>query len=163
MIWAILVLVALLGGRWLWWNGKQPIRYRTRLEEILARHVPNLLREAPFSEFFIAQRANGPGFLQLAVTEANGDWRTVQFGLPDADWAREDFDAVDRVLRASSFIPTIETGTSDRVPRFLRLSLTGPIDALVPQVEKVLSLVARTLKWDPATEYVLTYNHSDAA
>ena len=130
---------------------------------MVARHVPDLLREARFTQFFIAERAHGPGFLQVAVTEANGNWRTVEFGLPDADWARAVFEDVQTVLRSSSFAPQIETGTTEKVPRFLRVILKGPSETLVPQLGQVLSLVASVLRWDATTEYVLTYGHSSAA
>jgi hypothetical protein len=163
MLWAALALAVLLAGRWIWWKGKQPIRYRTRLDAILSRHLPNLISEAPFTQFFIAERVDGPGFLQVAVTEANGDWRTVEFGLPETEWARVAFMEVDAVLRSHSFIPEIEAGPTKDVPRFLRLRLAGPVESLVPQMSSVLSLVARAFGWGQATEYVLTYNHTGAA
>ena len=102
----------------------------------------------------------------MAVTEANGNWRTVEFGLhPDADWARAVFEDVQTVLRSSSFAPQIETGTTgEEVPRFLRVILKGPSETLVPQLGQVLSLVASVLRWDATTtKYVLTYGHSSAA
>jgi hypothetical protein len=163
MIWVALLIGVVLVGRWVVKRGLEPVPYRTRLHKIVDRYLPNLVGQAPRAQFFIAERISGPGFLQVAVTDARNSWCSLEFGLPDAEWARDNFDEVDRVLRSHSFVPQIEEGSTDAVPRFLRLTLTGPAETVIPQMGQVLSLVASGLGWDAATDYILRYNAQSAA
>jgi hypothetical protein len=157
MTWLLVALGLLLGYAVFWWFGRKPVRYRAVLTEVTDRHIPHLLQHLSSGSVLSADRLDGPGFLQLALTDADGSVLRAEFGLPEALWARAAFEKVETKLRAEGFTPVIEAGVSPQVPRFLRLSLSGPSAQLKAQLGAVLGVAAAALGWDADTTYVVTY------
>src|SRR2546425_1369169 len=140
-----------------WLYGRKPVRYTATLAVLVERHLPNLLAHLTPGSVLTADRAGGPGFLQLALIHAAGPTRTVEFGLPDASWARPAFTQVESRLRAQGLDPQVENGASAEIPRFLRVRIVGPSDLVTAQLATVLRTVSTALAWGPETEYVVTY------
>src|SRR5262245_8040188 len=97
-------------------------RTRATLDDLGGWTRALLLRFSP-GACLIADSNDGPGFLQLAVTGREGEWRRVEFGLPDAGWAREHFALAVAVLEEYGVESHVEDdpGNAD-VPSFLRIT-----------------------------------------
>jgi hypothetical protein len=152
------VAIGLLGVVSLRWLAKRRIVYRGVPLPGLRRFVSSLLARAD-GGFFIADRESGPGFLQLALRQYRAGQCSVEFGLPDVDWSRNEFDAVVAALEKESFAPGVEPGEGS-VSRFVRVLVAGPEARVIERSMSLLDLVARSLGWNEETTFRVRFGGS---
>jgi len=114
------VVVVLL--RW----ANQPIAYRGLLLADSERFLHDFLLQFSTGSVCFFDRESGPGFLQLAIGERHGEQLEVEFGVPDAEWSREQFNSVHAAMDNAGHRNHVQTnlGNND-IPRFLRVYIQG--------------------------------------
>jgi hypothetical protein len=150
-MWPWLILLLVLGLLpVVLWLGRRPLIHRRVTLADLRRFARTLAAWHAPGSFFIAERESGPGFLQLALRDAHGDVRVMEYGLPDVAWSAAQFADVQAAL--ADLDPTVEGGTGT-VSRFLRVVMTGDEDQVVQQAVDLFARVAATFGWEAQTTF----------
>ena len=160
MPWLFGAAALLVAGIVLWRFGRRPVFHRGVTFASLARHVDSFLLQMAPGGVLIAERESGPGFLQLAMISASLEWQAVEFGLPELAWSRHRFDEVVRGLQHAGFETRVEATASPNLPRFLRVSLSGPTPEVSAQAFRLLQSAHRELGWNASERYTV---HSQGA
>jgi hypothetical protein len=131
-------------------------RTTTTLDQMAGWVNALVLRYAP-GAFLAAASNDGPGFLQLAVTGREGDWRRVEFGLPDAEWSRESFALAVSLLEEHATDARLEHDSENaNVPRFLRLTIAGNHAEVTRRATELLRSAAVLLSFPPEGTYTMS-------
>ena len=139
-----LVAIGLLAGFW-WWGTRARV-YRDVPLKGLRRYVWSLLAQMASGGYLLAERRNGPGFLQLAMRSAAAETYTVELGLPDIDWSASAFNAARSSITAHGFEAAVESGAGN-VSRFMRVVITGSSEEVIDRALALFGLIAAALHW----------------
>lgn len=138
------------------------LRDRATIAEV-GRWTATLLRQSAQGSVLIAVANGRPGFLQYALTGRDGDWRRLEFGLPEADWSKEALPAVERVLDRFAVPWTVETNPGNLpVPRFLRAEIEGPREEVLERASALFVELAAALGYDETQTYAVSLQGGDA-
>ena len=146
-------LALLFAALWRW--GKRPVYRRGITLERLQHSIDGFLVQMSPGSVLLAEREDGPGFLQLALHSATTQWQVVEFGLPAADWSAQAFENIATRLRDRGFAPAIEPGETDAVPRFMRVNLAGQTSELGSRAHQLVMLVSGGLEWPETTTFAV--------
>ncbi|HEX6751228.1 MAG TPA: hypothetical protein VF092_28315 [Longimicrobium sp.] len=98
--------------------------------------------------------ANGrEGFLQLAVTAREHDWRRVQFSLPDTAWSHENFAVAALTLSNGAAECLVEENPGAHLPRVLRITLEGDADEVAQRAAELLRRAEQVLEFPAGQTY----------
>lgn len=130
-------------------RGLERARTRVPLDVVVQRLEPMLRRMQPGAHL-AAIAHGGDAFLQLALTARYAEWREVEFGLPEAGWARPYFnEAIVALGKLGSEWRVEHNPGNTRVPRFLRVWIEGPQDEVRERAGALLRAGARVLGFPP--------------
>jgi hypothetical protein len=136
-------------------------RTRATLDD-LDRWVNGLLLRFAPGACLLAASNEGAGFLQLAVTGREAEWRRVEFGLPDAAWSRERFALAAITLEEGAADARVEHDPGNaRIPRFLRITLTGERTDVAARATDLLRRAAVVLSFPPGGTYTMSVTGRD--
>lgn len=139
-------------SRWL----SKPIAYRGLLLTDVKRFVEGFLLQLGPGSVFLLERETKPGFLQLAIVERRDQWLRVEFGLPDDEWSRKQFDLVRAAMQSAGFVTEVETNEGNKqIPRFLRVYVEGDRDYLTIALLQALEMAANKLEFGVNDRYTL--------
>jgi hypothetical protein len=111
---------------------------------------------------FVAVTNGRDGFLQMALTGRYRTYRKVELGLPDTDWTRNVFDHAVEVLREGTSSCKVEHNPGNTaVPRFLRVSIEGNEDAVLPHARELLARTAAVLGFETDQTYAVKMSGPD--
>jgi hypothetical protein len=129
-------------------------RFTGCLQSLLERCSPGAV---------VAAYPNGQqGFLQVALTGRKGDWRELEFGLPDADWSRASFDAAVAALPQGASEWSVEhTPGNPDVPRFLRVWIEGGESDVRERATALLHRAAELLGFPADQTYNIDFQGTD--
>jgi hypothetical protein len=152
---AVIVVVALLVVAAKPRPAKPLIRPALRLTD-LPESLYWFLREAGAESVLSLDRESGSGFLQFRVISRKDNRLQVDFGLPDAEWCRSEFDRIGQTLERDGYFCRVETdGSNQQVPRFMTVRLRGTPDELNVRMCELLRDVAARLGFDASESYTL--------
>ena len=136
------------------WN--KPIAYRGLLLTDLKKFVDTFLHHLAPGSVLLLEREMKPGFLQLALVERRGQWRQVEFGLPDAEWSHNQFDLVHAAMESAGYSTEVETNEdNEQIPRFLRVYVEGERGDLTMELLQLLETAANKLEFEVEDRYTL--------
>jgi len=136
------------------WN--KPIAYRGLLLTDLKKFVDTFLHHLAPGSVLLLERETKPGFLQLALVERRGQWRQVEFGLPDAEWSHNQFDLVHVAMESAGYSTEVETNEdNEQVPRFLRVYVEGDRKDLTITLLELLETAASKLGFGVDDQYTV--------
>jgi hypothetical protein len=138
-------------------------RARTRATvDQLRRWVNAMLWQYAPGATLLADANGGRGFLQLALTGREGEWRRVKFGLPDAEWSHENFALAAVALEEGADAAQVEENPGNvHVPRFLRIALEGERDEVAGRAAELLHRAAAVLELGPEQTFTVTVHGGD--
>lgn len=136
-------------------------RTRVSIDGFVGRLPPLLHQYAAGAQY--AANANGrDGFLQMVVSDRKGAWRRIEFGLPDADWARPYFNEAVVALQEHASEWLVEHHPENRaVPRFLRVWIEGDEAEVCLRTDALLRHAAEVLGFPADQTYSLHFAGSD--
>ena len=104
----------------------------------------------------IFDRVAGPGFLQLATPVVGADSTTLEFGLPNAEWAASGWDRLLASLRRQGFQVELEVASEGiGFDMFLRVRVQGSSDALARPGAALLETAREHFGWLPESRYLV--------
>src|SRR5688572_24604226 len=140
----------------LWSWPSKPVAYRGLLLTDLPRYVEGFLLQLGPGSVFLLERETKPGFLQLAIAERRDRWLKVEYGLPDDEWSRRQFDLVHTTMVEAGFDTTVEPDDNNKqIPRFLRVYAEGNRDELTLTLVQLLETAAHKLEFEVQDRYTL--------
>lgn len=149
---ALLILIVVVWRLW----GNRPISYRGLKLVDTQRYLESFVLQLNVGSVFVVERESGPGFLQLALTDRRHNGQELEFGLPHAEWSREQFDLVHNAMEAAGHICRLEAEPGNMaIPRFLRVRIVGNREELTARAIQVLELAAGQLGFHPEDRYTL--------
>ncbi|HKP77096.1 MAG TPA: hypothetical protein VJT67_16310, partial [Longimicrobiaceae bacterium] len=120
-----------------------------------------LLQFAPGS-CLVAELNDGRGFLQLAVTGREAEWRQVEFGLPDAEWARENFALAVVTLEEGAGDARVEHNPGNaEIPRFLSITFSGERNDVARKATNLLRRAAAVLEFPADATFSISLQGDD--
>ncbi|MFL5538029.1 MAG: hypothetical protein ACJ8J0_03515 [Longimicrobiaceae bacterium] len=146
------------------------VRERRRLErrrtsvtvDRMAGYVKGLLLSRAPGSTLVFDANDGDGFLQLALTGREGDWRRVEFGLPDAEWSHENFALAVLTLGGDAAECLVEEDPRNvQVPRFLSVLLEGDSEDVAARAATLLGTAAQTLGFSAAQTFTVSMSGRD--
>lgn len=155
-------LAALLAvAKWRLMRRFRRARTRIPLERCLLA-LRTMLRQLRPGALFAAAPNGRDGFLQLILTDREGNWREVEFGLPDADWSRARFDHAVAVLGELEPDCEVEhTPGNPDVPRFLRVWIHGGEASVLERATALVRAAAEVLGFPEEQTYNLVFRGQD--
>jgi hypothetical protein len=100
----------------------------------------------------MAERTDGPGFVQFALLTGRAEWSEVEFGLPKLEWSARGFEAVHQRIDATGFTARLEQATdAEAVSSFLRVRVSGPHTQVREACRAIIQAAAEGLGWTAAT------------
>lgn len=144
----------LLKDLWRW--PSKPVAYPGLQLTDLKQFVDGFLLQLAPGSVFLLERETKPGFLQLVIAERHDQFLKVQYGLPDDEWSRRQFDLVHITLANAGYDTDVETNDENKqIPRFLRVYFEGNRDDLTPTLLHVLEMAANKLEFGIEDGYTL--------
>jgi len=136
------------------WN--KPIAYRGLLLTDIKRFVEGFLHQLGPGSVLLLEHETRRGFLQLAIVDRRDQWLKVEYGLPDADWSRDQFDQVHDAMENAGYSIEVETNEgNEQIPRFLRVYVEGNRSDLTVALLQVLETAANKLEFGVEDRYTL--------
>jgi hypothetical protein len=134
---------------------------RVSIDGVVRRLPPLLHRSAPGTQY--AANANDrDGFLQMVVSDRKASWRRIEFGLPDAEWARPYFNEAVVALQEHASEWLVEPHPENpAVPRFLRIWIEGEEAEVCERTDALLRHAAEALGFPAGQTYDLHFEGSD--
>jgi hypothetical protein len=143
-----------LSDLWRW--PSKPVAYRGLLLTDLKKFVEGFLLQLGPGSVFLLERETKPGFLQFAIAERRDRWLKVEYGLPDDEWSRRQFDLVQATMANAGYDTNVETDDENKqIPRFLRVYFEGNRDDLTLTLLQVLEVAANKLEFGIEDRYTL--------
>lgn len=144
----------LLKDLWRW--PSKPVAYPGLLLTDLKQFVEGFLLQLGPGSVFLLERETKRGFLQLAIAERHDQWLKVEYGLPDDEWSRRQFDLVHAAMANAGYDTNLETDDENKqIPRFLRVYVEGNRGDLTLTLLQVLEMAANKLEFEDQDRYTL--------
>ena len=144
----------LLNDLWRW--PSKPISYSGLLLTDLKQFVEGFLLQLRPGSVFLLERETKTGFLQFAIAERHDQWLKVEYGLPDDEWSRRQFDLVHAAMANAGYDANVETDDENKqIPRFLRVYVEGNRGDLTLTLLQVLEMAANKLEFGIEDRYTL--------
>jgi hypothetical protein len=127
------------------WRRWQRLRNRASIEDVVT-WLGTLLRSFAPGSVVIAESNGGDGFLQFALTQREKEWRTLEFGLPEAEWSRTAITEIQHLLAAAGGRCSLENApVGQTIERFLRAELSGVRTEVLQKAMSVVPRIAAAL------------------
>ncbi len=137
------------------WPSK-PVAYRGLLLTDLKQFVDGFLLQFGPGSVLLLERETKPGFLQFAIAERRDQWLKDEYGLPDDEWSRRQFDLVQVTMANAGYDTNVERDDENKqIPRFLRVYVEGNRDDLTLTLLQLLEMAANKLEFGIEDRYTL--------
>ena len=135
---------------------KDSIPHTGLLLSDLTHFLNDFLHSMRTGSLFHLQHETKPGFFKLTMTRRQHKWVQVEFGLPEEDWSRNQFDQVrEAMLQAGHTTYVEEKSDNNQLRRYLRVYVQGNWNELTPTLIQVLELAAKQLGYEASDRYSL--------
>jgi len=150
-MWWVLGIGLVVGLGALAWFGSRPLVHRAVPLEQLDRFAWSLAVQMTPGSVMVADRNEGPGFLQFAVITGRRQWAELEFGLPEVDWSVGRIGQVQDALAAAGIAAAYDPAGSPDEIRFLRARVSGPHEKVRKICGAVMVAAAGALGWGSPT------------
>ena len=160
LLWILGFFVVAIGGLALM-VAAQTRRERRARSSVTPATMPGwvqaMLRESASGSHLIFDANQRDGFLQIALTAREGDWRRVELALPDAAWSHDTFAlAVFRLGEGADKCEVEERRRNAKVPRFLRVTIEGDSEDVFERVADLLQSMAGIFEFRPEQTFTVS-------
>jgi hypothetical protein len=127
------------------WLRLRRLRRRASVVDVCA-WLGTLLRSYAPGSILIAEPNGTDGFLQFALTQRAGEWRTLEFGLPETDWSRAALTDIQGLLDSAGVNWRLEAAPpGSMIDAFLRAELQGERADVLERASSLLPRMATAM------------------